>query len=203
MPGITTLFFDVGGVLLTNGWDWASRHKAVEHFQLDGEEFEDRHELLNPAFERGEIRLAEYLDRTVFYRQRNFTRQEFKDFMFAQSIALPDSLALMAHLSQSKRYLLGTLNNESLDLNLHRIETFGLRRYFSVFFSSCFLGVKKPEAAIYRLALQMTQCAPDEFVFIDDRAVNLECARQLGINTIQFRSATQLASDLRNLGVVV
>ena len=203
MAEITTLFSDVGGVLLTNGWDRNSRRKAIEHFQLDGEEFEDRHELVASAFDKGQLGLEEYLQRTVFYRQREFTPQQFKDFMLAQSAACPDSLAVMDRLARSRKYLLATLNNESLELNRYRIEHFGLRKYFTVFFSSCFLGVKKPDEAIYRLALQMTQRAPEECVFVDDRPLNLECARALGIRTILFQNAGQLEHELSALGMVL
>jgi putative hydrolase of the HAD superfamily len=201
MPGPTALFWDVGGVLLTNGWDRTARRKAAEQFKLDWEEFEDRHELVVSAFEKGQLGLDVYLDRTVFYRQRDFSPEDFKKFMLAQSELLPDTMAIIERLARSKRYLLGTINNESLELNLYRIERFGLRRHFDVFFSSCFLGVKKPDAAIYRLALQLTQCAPGEFVFVDDRPLNLECAREMGIRTIHFQSAPQLERELRELGV--
>jgi putative hydrolase of the HAD superfamily len=202
MAQVTTLFSDVGGVLLTNGWDRGSRRKAVEKFRLDAEEFEDRHELVASAFEKGQLALDEYLERTIFYRSRDFTRQEFKDFMLAQSEPYAETLDLMERLARAKRYVMATLNNESLELNLYRIGRFGLRRHFTVFFSSCFLGAKKPDEAIYRLALQMTQRAPEECVFVDDRALNLECARALGIRTILFQSAAQLERELGGMGMV-
>jgi len=203
MAAITALFSDVGGVLLTNGWDRGSRRRAVEKFRLDWEEFADRHELVASAFDKGQLSLEEYLDRTVFYRPRDFTKQEFKDFMLAQSEAHPDSLALMDRLARTRTYLMATLNNESLELNLYRINRFGLRAYFSVFFSSCFLGVKKPDQGIYRVALQLTQRAPEECVFVDDRALNLECARALGIRTVLFENASHLEHDLTALGMVI
>ena len=203
MPGPTALFWDVGGVLLTNGWDRSSRRKAVEHFNLDWDEFEDRHELVDSAFEKGQLGLEAYLDRTVFYRPRSFTREDFRNFMFGQSEPFPETVAILDRLARSKRYLMGTLNNESIELNLYRINRFGLRNYFDVFFSSCFLGVKKPDEAMYRLALQMTQRAPEDFVFVDDRPLNLECARRLGIHTIQFENASQLERELSELGITV
>jgi putative hydrolase of the HAD superfamily len=203
MHGPRALFFDVGGVLLTNGWDRGARRRAAQHFNLDWEEFEDRHELVVSAFEKGQLGLEGYLERSVFYKPRSFTREAFKEFMFAQSQPFPDTLAVIQRLADSRKYLLGTLNNESVELNLYRIDRFNLRDYFDVFFSSCFLGVKKPDEAIYRLALQMTQCPPEEFVFIDDRPLNLECARALGIRTLQFQNASQLEQDLRQLGVEV
>lgn len=199
--GIQALFFDVGGVLLTNGWDRSDRRQAVDHFRLDWDEFEDRHELVAPAFERGQLSLEEYLDRTVFYRVRSFSRQEFKDFIYGRSEPLPGSLALLGRLARSRKYLLATLNNESRELNAYRIEHFQLRDYFSVFFSSCYLAAKKPDQAIYRMALQLTQRAPEECIFTDDRELNLECARALGLNCIHFENAAQLEHDLAALGV--
>jgi putative hydrolase of the HAD superfamily len=203
MPQITAVFSDVGGVLLTNGWDRDARQRLVEKFDLDGVDFEDRHQLMGPALDTGQLDLDHYLDRTIFYRSRTFAKQSVLDFMYAQSQPFPQSLALMARLAQSYKYLLATLNNESRELNLYRIEKFGLRNYFSVFFSSCFLGVQKPNAQIYRLALEVSQRAPEECVFIDDRSINLECARQLSMHTIHFLNAVQMEADLGSLGVEV
>lgn len=201
MPKISAVFSDVGGVLLTNGWDRSARDKLVEQFGLEGEDFEDRHQRVGAGLDTGQLEIDPYLDRTIFYRPRSFPKQAVREFMFAQSKAIPGSLALVARLAQTRQVLLATLNNESRELNLYRIEKFGLRNYFAVFFSSCFLGVQKPDPQIYRLALDLSQRAPEECVFIDDRPVNLECARQLGIHTIQFLNAAQLEGDLRSLGV--
>jgi putative hydrolase of the HAD superfamily len=201
MVTITTVFSDVGGVLLTNGWDRDSRHKFVENFSLDWAEFGDRHELVSTAFDTGKLDLDRYLDRTVFYRPRDFTREQVKEFMYAQSQPYPESLALIGRLAQTKKYLMTTLNNESTELNKYRIASFGLRNYFTAFFSSCYLGVKKPDEAIYVLALELTQRPPEECVFIDDRALNLECAKRHGMYTIQFQNASQLESDLRALRI--
>jgi putative hydrolase of the HAD superfamily len=201
MRKISAVFSDAGGVLLTNGWDRKARTRLVEQFGLDGEDLEDRHQLLSAALDTGQLDIDAYLDRTIFYRPRPFPKQAVRDFMFAQSQAFPESLALMARLAQTRKVLLATLNNESRELNLYRIEKFGLRNFFAVFFSSCFLGVQKPYEQIYRLALDLSQRAPEECVFIDDRPLNLECARRLGLHTIQFLNAAQLEKDLRSLGV--
>ncbi len=201
MREVTALFWDVGGVLLTNAWDRPARRKAVERFRLEWEEFEDRHELLVPAFEKGELSLEEYLDRTVFYCPRPFSKEEFREFMLAQSQPKSDTLGVVGGLARSKKYLLATVNNESVELNEYRIREFGLRDYFTVFFSSCYLGVRKPEERIYQLVLQLTQRSAEETVFIDDRPLNLECARRCGMIAIQFQSAGQLQADLRGVGV--
>jgi len=203
MSDVTALFWDVGGVILSNGWDPADRLAGAKKFGLDWEEFQDRHDLASPAFEAGRITLDAYLQRTVFYRKRNFTPEEFKAFIFAQSEELPESRAVLSGVAAAGKYLLATINNEGLELNEHRIRQFRLRREFKAFFSSCYLGIRKPDEGIYRLALEVTQCQPEECLFIDDRELNLECACQLRMRTIQFRDAAQLRQDLADNGVIV
>jgi putative hydrolase of the HAD superfamily len=201
MAEITALFWDNGGVILTNGWDRDARKLAVGTFHLDWEDFEDRHELMLDAFETGALSLDDYLKRTVFYRPRSFTPEDFKKFMFAQSQPLPDSLAFAGELARSRKYLMAALNNESLEINEYRIKKFKLRDYFEAFFSSCYLGVRKPNAGIYKLALEITQRGRGECILIDDRGLNLECARELGMNTIQYKNLAQLREDLARFGV--
>jgi putative hydrolase of the HAD superfamily len=201
LPDITTLFFDVGGVLLTNGWDRHSRRHCVESFGLDYEEFRDRHEFIADAFETGRMTIDDYLDRTVFYRDREFSREAFRQGMIAESQPFPEALAIVEELAASGRYLLGTLNNESKELNQARIDAFGLRRYFTAFFSSGFLGVKKPDQAIYRVALLLTQRDPAECVFVDDRDLNLECAVREGMHGIHYQTPDRLRSDLAAVGI--
>ena len=128
MPTIHAIFWDVGGVLLTNAWDHTQRIAALEHFHLDEAEFHSRHEMVVSSFERGKITLDEYLDRTVFYRDRPFTRDEFRDYMFSLSQPMPEVLAFARALADSGKYFMGTINNESRELNLYRIEKFGLRK---------------------------------------------------------------------------
>lgn len=200
---VTTLFWDNGGVILTNGWDRESRQKAVEKFHLDAADFEDRHELMLNAFEEGRATLDEYLRRTVFYRERPFSVDDFKKFMFDQSQAMPESLDFIGKLARTRRYAMASLNNESLEINEYRIHKFQLRDYFEVFLSSCYLGVRKPTPAIYRLALRIIQCEPAESVMIDDRGLNLEFAKEQGMRTILFKSVGQLGEDLAKLGVTI
>lgn len=201
MSEVSTLFWDNGGVILTNGWDRGARQKAVDNFHLDWAEFEDRHELVLNAFETGKMTLDEYLRRTVFYRNRSFTMEQFKPFVFGQSQPFPESLAFLGALARTRRYLLASLNNESREINEYRIDKFKLRDYFEAFFCSCYLGIRKPDPGIYALALQITQRGPKECVFIDDRGLNLECAREMGMHTIQFQSVSQLEEELAQLNV--
>jgi putative hydrolase of the HAD superfamily len=193
---ITTLFWDIGGVILTNGWDRGSRKEAANTFHLDWEEFQDRHDLSFPAFDSGQITLNEYLDRTLFYRPRGFTREEFTAFMFAQSKEFPETRAILDKLATSRKYFVGAINNEPLELNQYRIEAFDLRRNFLVFFSSCYVRSRKPEELIFRVALEVTQRKPEQCLFIDDRLLNLEAPRRLGMNTIHHQNAEQLRSEL-------
>ncbi len=203
MPTIRALFWDVGGVLLSNAWDHTQRAQALKHFQMeeDEEEFHNRHEMVVSSFERGKITLDEYLDRTVFYRPRPFTREAFREYMSSLSQPFADIVQFAQSLSNSGKYFMGTINNESRELNYYRIEKFGFRKIFRVFFSSCFVGLRKPESGIYRLALEVTQIPAEECCFIDDRALNLECAAKLGMHTIEMRTIEQLKGDLQKLGV--
>ena len=201
MPKITAIFWDIGGVLLSNAWDREQRQRTLKQFDLDDVEFESRHEMLVSSFERGKITLQEYLERTIFYRPRSFTLDAFKKYMFSLSQPIPETLQLANELSRSGKYLMSTINNESKELNLFRIQTFGLREIFSLFVSSCFVGLRKPEEAIYRLALDITQRPPEECCFVDDRPLNLDSASRLGMHVIRMENAEQLSQELESLGV--
>ena len=201
MQAIRALFWDVGGVLLTNAWDHEERDLAVERFLLSKPEFEARHKELVIAFEEGKVTLDDYLERTVFYQPRTFTREEFKQFIFSLSRPKPQCLELARNLSG--KYVMAVINNESRELNQYRIQKFELAEVFDVFVSSCFVGLRKPDERIYRLALNITQHLPAECVFIDDRPENLTGAEKVGIKTVLVKDAQQLRRDLQALGVVV
>jgi putative hydrolase of the HAD superfamily len=201
VTAIRTLFWDVGGVLLSNAWDHNERKAALEHFGLEEKEFHARHEMVVSSFERGMISLDEYLERTVFYRIRQFSRDEFRNYILSLSKPNNEALAFARSLADSGKYFMGTINNESRELNIYRIETFGLRDIFQLFVSSCFVGLRKPESGIYRLAIDITQKDPQQCCFIDDRALNLECAAALGMHTIQMQSVEQLRCELLKIGV--
>lgn len=201
MPDVKALFWDLGGVLLSNAWDRTQRTLALQKFDLDEIEFHDRHEMLVSSFERGKITLDEYLDRTIFYRERPFTHDQFKAFMFSLSQPDAEALTVARSLARSGEYLMSTINNESRELNLYRIETFKLREIFSLFVSSCYVGLRKPEVGIYQLALDITQQRPEESCFIDDRELNLESAAKLGMHPIRMENAPQLLKALQTLGV--
>lgn len=201
MAAITAMFWDVGGVILSNGWDRPTRQLACEKFHIDWDDFQDRHELLISKFETGRLTLDQYLQRTVFYHTRPFSLQEFKDYIFSQSTPAPEALSLLQQVSESGRYLLGTINNESRELNEFRIQKFGLARYFTLFVTSCYIGLRKPDESIYRRALELTQRTPGECLFIDDRSLNVEIAAQVGLHAIQFHDAALLRAELERYGV--
>ena len=200
---IDSLFWDIGGVLATNGWDHNSRMEAAQAFGLDWEEYRERHDLSFPAFDAGQITLVQYLDRTLFYRARKFTREEFTAFMFAQSKEYPDSRAALSDIVRTGHYYIASINNEPRELNQYRIEAFNLRKDFQAFFSSCYLNARKPEETIYRIALEVSQRNPEKSVFIDDRLLNLENPRRLGMQVVHFQNAKQLRADLQALGIEV
>jgi len=201
MQKIRALFWDVGGVLLTNAWDHEERDQAVERFLLSKDELESRHREMVPLFEEGRLTLEEYLNRVVFYESRTLSREEFKQFMFSLSKPKPQTLEL-AH-SLAGKYFMATINNESRELNEYRIQNFGLAEYFDVFVSSCYVGLRKPDERIYTLALDLTQHVPQECCFIDDRPANIEGAAKVGFATVLMKDPQQLRRDLQGLGVEV
>jgi putative hydrolase of the HAD superfamily len=198
---VDLVLFDIGGVLGSNGWDREQRAAAVEYFGIDAEDFQYRHEETVGALESGEISLDEYLDVTVFCAERSFSREEFKEFMFAQSVPWPESIAVARDVARSG-VRMATLNNESEELNRHRIAKFGLTDIFPTFFSSCWLGVRKPTHRIYEHVFGMTMAAPKRTVFVDDRLQNLNPAAALGVKTILFESAGQLRTSLQAHGLL-
>jgi putative hydrolase of the HAD superfamily len=201
MGKVTALFWDIGGVVLSNGWDQSARAEAVRCFSLDPVDFEQRHRRAEDELETGKINLETYLDRTVFFRERSFARDQFKNFIFAQSRENKETRVLLDELTATRRYFLATLNNESEELNAYRIRKFDLTRNFTAFFTSCYLRVRKPDPLIFQLVMGITQRAPQECIFIDDRPANLEPAKAMGMGAILFRSARELRASLAESGV--
>lgn len=201
MTFIDTLIFDVGGVCLGNGWDHRSRRKAAERFFLDFDETEKRHLACFAELEINKISLDDYLDYVVFYQIRPFSKSDFIDFMKSQSYPIETTLALLERIRRQQKYLLGVLNNECEFLNRYRLETFGLTTYFRFFFSSCFIGLRKPDPAHFRTALNILQKEGSQVAFIDDREENVESAMKVGFHGIHFVGADKLEADLNKLGV--
>lgn len=200
-PPLTHLFFDIGGVLGSNGWDREQRAAARDRFGLD-DEFERRHAEVASDWETGAIGFDEYLDITIFHRDRPYTREAVREFILAQSEPFPESIALARRIAQTGWVTLMTLNNESEALNLHRIERFGIRDLFSAFLSSCWLGRRKPSRQYFDRALAIAQADPPRSLFIDDREQNLVPARRLGLQTVHFEGPAQLARALAATGLL-
>jgi putative hydrolase of the HAD superfamily len=201
MTEIRHVFFDIGGVLATNGWDREQRKVAIAQFNLDDTEFQLRHEEMVGPLEQGQISLDEYLDIAVFHQPRDFCKDDFKHFVTSQSKPFPETIAIARAVAEGCKYWVMTMNNESEDLNRYRITTFGLDEFFDAFLSSCWLGLRKPARRFYDRALGIAAARPEASVFIDDRVQNLEPVQMLGMHTIHYQSAPQLADDLRKLGV--
>jgi len=197
------ILFDVGGVLLTNGWDHCERALVLDQFHLDREAFESRHAAPNDAWERDFITAKEYLDTTVFYEPRAFSQEEFLAAIFAQSRCLPDgALGIVKELAASDKCVLGSLNNEAREPNDYRFGQFELRQYFQVAFSSCYVGLRKPGAAIFRRALDILGKPAERVLFIDDRAENLAGAASVGMKTVRFQGSEALRRALEGLDVL-
>jgi len=199
VTAIRHIFFDIGGVLGSNGWDREQRRRAVEEFELESDDFQCRHEEVVGEWEEGRITLDEYLDIAVFHSPREFSRRKFVDFMFAQSIPNEPVVDLARALTREARFTLMTLNNEADELNRHRIGKFGISDVFEAFLSSCWLGVRKPTQRFYSRALAIAQADPETSLFIDDREQNIAPARALGMGALLFTSADQLRSDLERV----
>lgn len=197
------ILFDVGGVLLTNGWDRCERSVVLDRFHLDKTAFEARHPDPNDAWERDLIDARQYLEATVFYEPRDFTAEDFLAAVFAESVPLPDGgLGILQELAASGKWMLGTLNNEAREPNDYRFRTFGLWDYFDVAFSSCHVGLRKPYPAIYRRALDILGRPAGRVLFIDDRPENVLAANTAGMQALRFEGAAKLRRDLETLGVL-
>lgn len=197
---VTTLFLDIGGVLLTNGWDRAARRRAAETFSLDLPETEERHHLTFDTYEEGKLTLDEYLDRTVFYEERSFSRQTFKDFMYAQTESYPDMIDLVCRIKKQYGIKIAIVNNEGRELNEYRIRKFGLDKFVDFFISSCFVHFRKPDADIFRIALDIALVKPEEVLYIDDRAMFVSVAEGLGINGFRHENFEATSHYLSGLG---
>jgi putative hydrolase of the HAD superfamily len=198
---ITTLFLDVGDVLLNNGWDHNARRRAAKHFKLSWAEMEQRHRLTFETHEEGKLAFEEYLSRVVFYEKRPFTRAQFRSFIFAQSKALPGMLELVTQLKQRYGLKLIVVSNESREVNAYRIRKFKLNAFVDAFISSCFVHIRKPDVDIFRLALDISQAQARQVIYIDDTAMFVQVAESLGIRSILHTSYTSTCARLATLGL--
>lgn len=189
---ITTLFLDIGGVLLTNGWGRGSRKLAAEHFKLDLVELNERHHLTFDTYEMGKLTLDEYLKRTIFYQDREFTTGEFKEFMYAQSQSYAENIAFFSELKTRHRLRVIAVNNEGRELNEYRIRQFRLNELFDAFASSCYVKFRKPDVDIFKFACDMAQALPAQAIMVDDRLMFVEVAQSVGLNCVHFTTLKEV-----------
>jgi len=196
------ILFDVGGVLLTNGWDHKERATVARNFGLSVEEFEARHPDANDRWEKDEITAKQYLDETVFYEPRSFTHDDFLKAILGQSVPIPETgIPVLKDLAADGKYLVGALNNEAREPNDYRFDRFGLRQLFRVALSSCYVGMRKPSPAIYKRAIDILGVKPSRILFIDDRQSNVDFAADAGFSTIRFTGEANLRQSLKELEV--
>lgn len=199
---LTHVFFDIGGVLGTNGWDREQRARALQKFSVEEEDFEHRHHQVVSEFETGAMSLEEYLDVTVFYTPRLFSREDFELYMLSLSEPNPYTIEIAKHIGTTGRVRLMTMNNESAVLNVYRIDRFGLKGIFQTFLSSCWLGCRKPQRLFFERGLGIAQADAASSLLIDDRDQNLAPAAALGMHTIHYTNPESLAHDLVGYGVL-
>jgi len=198
---VKTLFLDIGGVLLTNGWDHRARKRAATHFKLDWAEIQERHELNFETHEEGKITFKEYLDRVVFYQKRPFSRAEFQRFMFAQSKPDAGMIELVRNLKTKYRLKIIVVSNEAREVNAYRIRQFKLDGFVDAFISSCFVHLRKPDADIFRLALDIAQVPARQIVYIENTALFVQIAERLGIPSILHTDYQSTSAKLAAFGL--
>lgn len=198
---IKIIFFDIGGVLLSNGWGHESRQAAAAKFGFDYDEMNRLHEFIFNVYEIGSITLDEYLDTTIFYRSREFTKEAFIDFMFDQSVQLPNMLEWLVQWKKknAERFRIISINNEGRELNDYRIKKFSLHECFDAFISSCHVGMRKPDPGIFRLAMGIAQATPQECIYFDDRKILVDAAAKTGIKCYQHKNFESTKAILEEL----
>jgi len=200
---VTSLFTDIGGVLLTNGWDRKGRAAAAKHFRLDLEELNERHHLTFDTYESGKLDLEEYLSRVVFYDKRSFTRKQFREFMFSRSEPFPEMIDMIRKIKEQYRIKIAVISNEGRELNAYRIKKFKLSEFVDFFISSCYVHFRKPDADIFRVALDIAHVPAAKVVYLEDRSLFVHVAEGLGIRTIHHTDFKTTQKQLAELGFKV
>ena len=201
LASIACIFLDIGGVLLTDGWDRIARKKAATTFTLNLSELEERHHQAFEAFEVGKLSMKEYLDLTVFYQKRPFTRSQFQAFVFAASKPNPQMIKLARNLKAKYGLKIVVVSNEARELNAYRIRKFKLGEFVDSFISSCFVHIRKPDADIFRLSLDIAQVRPQQVVYIDNTPMFVNVAEGLGIRSILHTDYKSTCAKLALFGL--
>lgn len=198
---ITCALVDIGGVLLSNGWDRHARKRAADHFSLDFSELDERHHLNFEICEIGKLTLADYLQRVVFHEPRTFTPEQFQEFIFSQSTPIPDMIALITQLKHQYGLKIVALSNEGREINDYRIRHFNLTTIFDFFVSSCFVKLRKPDPDIFQLAFDMVQTPAQQIVFVDNTPLFTDIAKSMGMHTIHHQDYARSCAQFAALGL--
>lgn len=198
---ITTLFLDIGGVLLTNGWDSKARRTVINSLDINYDEFEERHHQINDIYEQGRITIEEYMRRVLFYKDRPFTPDKFRELIFQQSKPFPEMISLFHQLKDKYKLRVVIISNEARELLVYRIKTFKLDKLADYFISSCFVNLRKPYTEIYRMALEVSQVEARQVLFVDDRAMFIQAAEDLGIHGIIHTDYNSTVEKLSEWGL--
>ena len=200
---IDTLFLDIGGILLTNGWDRNMRKKAADVFHLDYDELNERHHMTFDTYEEGKLSMDEYLNLVVFYKERSFEPNDFKKFLFEQTKPLPDMIKMFKSIAKNNPLKIGAISNEGRELTTYRVNYFGLTEFVQFFICSCFVHFRKPDKDIYLIALDVGQARPEQSLYIDDRELHVEVAASLGLNVIHHTSIEKTRQKILEYGIVI
>jgi putative hydrolase of the HAD superfamily len=200
MP-ITTLFLDIGGVLLNNGWDHIARRKVAKHFKLDWAEMEERHRLTFETHEEGKLLFEEYVGRVVFYQKRPFTRAQFRRFMCEQSTSFPEMIELITQLKVRYGLKIIVVSNEARVVNDYRIHKFKLDQFVDSFISSCFVHIRKPDADIFQLALDIAQTPVRQVLYVENTPMFVQVAEGLGIPSVLHTDYKSTCAKLASFGL--
>lgn len=144
----------------------------------------DRHHLTFDIYEEGKISLDDYLNRIIFYRERPFMREEFKAYMHDQSKPFFDMIELIRFLENKYCLQVAAVSNEGRELIMYHVQQYELGIFIDFFISSCFVHYHKPDKDMYQIALDIAQVRPEQVVYVDDRAMFVEVAQEIGIRGI-------------------
>lgn len=201
MRQIKTLFLDIGGVLLTNGWDTQTRSKAIEHFKLDANQTQERHHLVFDTFELGKMTLDAYLDYVIFYEIKSFTKDQFIRYMREQSLPIEGSIDFFKAIKEKYKLQVVAISNETRELNHYRFNHYKLMELFDAVVSSSFIHMRKPDASMFKLAIDISQCDVDKSLYIDDRKLFVEIVKSLGVHGFQFTNLVEVKNKIKDFGL--
>ena len=195
------LLTDLGGVLLTNGWDRNTRRRVAEQFHVDSAVMEECHNLTYDTYESGKTDIWTYLQRVIFFESRSYTPQQVLDFILDQAQPMPETIALVKELKARHGVKVGVVSNEGRELGEDRVRRFGLSEFVDFFVISGCVGLRKPDTAIWRLALDLAQAAPEQAAYLEDRRMFVDVAAGLGLRAVWHRDAASTRAALAAMGL--